>query len=183
MKRIGNIIKVAVVLYCLMNYGYAQEFVATTVNSPKALAFRSEFESIEATLRSKKSELTTMDRDEQKNNSVEKRTLEKTIDSLSDRYFAVRKTYANEILNSDESQEIVRRMREAEASEPKESANKIKMEYRKKLLDRATQKWRNKEIDRLTWVGEMKAIDNIVNALETVVFVPTVLSSGGHQHE
>src|SRR5690606_860180 len=97
MKNFSNTIKVLAFLYCLVSYGNAQERVVAAVNSPKALALDSEFENIKTLLRSQESELTIMNKDAQKMNSVEKKALEKTIDSLSDRYFEVRKTYANEI--------------------------------------------------------------------------------------
>jgi hypothetical protein len=176
-------LKVVAVLCCLLTNGYAQELVATAVNSPEALALNTQLENIKEERDALRSERSLLKNDTQEKSKAKKEELEREINSLSERLFEIRKLFAVEILRSGENQEIIKKMNKALSSGQMELAGKINIEYERKLRDQATQKLLAKEIDRPTFREEMKAIDKVVSAISTIVFVPRVLTSGGHGHE
>ncbi|MGB3106965.1 hypothetical protein [Sphingobacterium siyangense] len=177
MKKAMRIFKLITVVYGLLSYSYGQELKSKIVNSPQALSLNSEIQSTLLTLRNERAKLTKLSKTELGNQNSEKDKVEKSIESLSKKLFLEKKKYANEILKPNDSQAVLNKMKEAVLSGQNGSAEKIKNEYRQKLLDDANRKRVDQEIDRQAFREEVKAIDKIIGAFGDIVYPPVELKS------
>ncbi|WP_424545484.1 hypothetical protein [Sphingobacterium siyangense] len=165
-------LKLIAILFFQPSVVYSQKLIATNVNSPQALNLNSEKENTIIKLNSQKAILAKNSMKPKANESDQK-ALMKIIDSLETRFLQLRQMYANEILNSNDSKLVLKKMKEAHTSGPKGLSENILMEYRRQLLEDAAQKWRKKEIDKSTYQKEVKAIDKVINSFEIIVYLPT----------
>jgi len=185
MKSIRNIFAIVAMLGCIVNGGHAQE-LAKIVNSSEALRLQAEMAEIRNMGASVSDESTRLKEEARRmrdqgdsNFSKSKKEILEKIDSLSKEgdslrkvWFKLRVEYSREILKTEESQKVLREMLEAVSADDSDLAGKIKWDYRRSLLDAASEKVRFGKIDRETSREELKAIYKIIRALEVLAFPP-----------
>ena len=170
-----------------INMSYSQELVQNWFNTPEVTRLTDEIKLMEkrtedirqkhSRLRAEIKELRKQERGDTFSDGYIKKLRESAAlhDSVlrqEDKTESLRNARASEIVKNEEPQRVLKEMQTAVKSGDPKTSNKVLDEYRLLLLKQATENKYLEKINKETYKAEIKAINDLINVLSHLTYLP-----------